>query len=247
MDTSITSDARTPSTKQRRLQYRMSLQVERNVIPREDPESLLAKSSPGYIPTPTYDQLMDSLNPPIPPPRGTIQKQLSSARSLLPAIPSSTSSPKLRLGDVSLSKEKEEGDPLSATEWSRQQDIKRYAQSLKYATALLQKLEQISSAPLESPKSRKKSSGILDVSSRCLGLNIPEKVIPGTIQLTWKQGVIVQIQSNGNMSLFYTITNEKKKPEKNIRHYYLTENGLSNAATDLNYCLTGHTPVRKFE
>lgn len=245
---SITPDAKTSSTKQRRLQYRMSLQVERNVNPREDLESPLATSSPGCTPIPTYDQLMESLNPP---PRGTIQKFPSLERSPLPPIPSSLSTPKLRLGATSsvssFTKEKEE-TPLSPEEWSRHQDAKRYAQSLKYATSLLTKLEQISSSPLESLKSRKKSSGVIDVSARCIGLGLPEaKTLPGTLQLTWKHGVSVQIQSNGNMSLFYTITNEKKKCEKHVRHYYLTENGLSNAATDLNCCLTGHTPIRKFE
>ena len=239
------------SGKQRRLQYRMSLQVERNIVPTSDIDSPLAKSTSGYTPTPTYDQLMDSLNPPVPPPRGTIARSPSVDRPSLPLVPSS-----LRVGpsmeSVSPStssnlKEKEKEElPLSASEWSRQQDTKRYAQSLKYATSLLQRLEQISSAPLESPKSRKKSNTILDVTSRCIGLGIPTKTIPGTLQLTWKQGVSIQIQSNGNMALFYTIISEKKKPEKHVRHYYLTKNGLSNAATDLNCCLTGHIPICKF-
>lgn len=278
------SDGRSPSTKQRRLQYRMSLQVERNLVPtevrggvrvpKENSTTDLTQSAPVHTgPVITYDQLMESLNPPVPPPRESIQKSSSLDRStsiptIIPITPSTTSSiaketskerlkekPKEKPKEKSKDKQKEtqketpkeksqEFDPISASDWSRQQDTKRYAQTLKYVTALLQKLEQIYTTPIAS---QKKSHSIVDVSARCLGLCIPEeRTSPGTLQLKWKHDISVQVQSNGNMALFYAIVNEKGKLEKHVRHYYLNDNGLVNGATDLNLCLTGHAPIRKF-
>ena len=121
---------------------------------------------------------------------------------------------------------------------SRTQEERRYGLSLRLASNLLKELDRVFMS----------KRNILDVTNRCLGLSLvqaEDRKLPGEIKLEWRQGVIVQISPNGNMTLFYSVHHARER-SRFVKHYYLTTNGLVNAANDLATALSGQ-PIRAFE
>jgi hypothetical protein len=268
MESHQSESRRDPPKERSRKAYRMSLQVDK---PTQNANLLfLSASAKAPVVSTSYQELMQSLEPAKEPFAPRIERSAnrdlirSRHLSLKPQVEIpleridnnlNTSGPLGSAGrdgsQVKIIRTLSADTSETIAEWGRQTDERRYTQSLAHATSLLNQLEHINeSTPVRfSRSSRKGSKGrsVIDISNRCIGLSTPDspRKLPGDIKLSWRQGVIVQISPNGNMTLFYTITNQKGKLEKYVRHYYLTHNGIINAAIDLNLCLSGQDPGRK--
>lgn len=245
-------DSKTPRRSRRsshdvRRRNRLSLQLDKT---NHDINALsLSMSAQAPTVSMSYRELMDSLQPETPTTRPNIDVLRSRHRSLKPCveiiaerIDNAPSSPGSRIKII----KPQEQDAIVA-EISRQSDDRRYRQSLTHATCLLKELEKVHGDT--GKDQRRRSCCILDISNRCIGLKAiqqpegtPVRQLPGEVELTWRQGVTAKIAPNGNMSLVYMKLNEKGKPERSVRHYYLTHNGIINAAIDLDLCLSGRNP-----